>query len=131
MKNKKAFTLIELMVVVIIIGILASISIPSFNKSMENARAKEAHTTLELIYNAEKVYRLDKKAYCIAPSATSPNWANFFNPYIENPNLNSEYYNYIITGNSTSYTARADRKGTDPRYYTIDQTGTKLGSISW
>ena len=116
-KNKTGFTLIEVMVVVIIIGILASISIPSFNKSMDNARAKEAHSTLELIYNAQKIYKLDKKIYSTSLDGMAS--------YLDNPNNTAEYYTYEVSATGgTSFVAKADRNGGGASY-TIDQAGTK------
>lgn len=55
--NKQAgFSLVELMVVVAIIGILASIAIPSVNKYMAKARQSEAKTNLSSLYTAEKAF---------------------------------------------------------------------------
>src|SRR4051812_14089401 len=55
--NSKGFSLVELMVVVAIIGILASVAIPSVNKYMAKARQSEAKTNLGSLYTAEKAFQ--------------------------------------------------------------------------
>jgi prepilin-type N-terminal cleavage/methylation domain-containing protein len=57
------FTLIEIMTVVIIISILATLSIPPFIKTIEVSRGRLAKTNLRLIYSAEKVYRNEHNSY--------------------------------------------------------------------
>ena len=49
MDNQKGFTLIELMVVVTIIGILAAVAIPSFNRYQKKAYLCEAHSMADPI----------------------------------------------------------------------------------
>jgi type IV pilus assembly protein PilA len=56
MRNKKGFTLIELMIVVAIIGILAAIAIPNFLKFQAKSKQSEAKTNLKAIYTAELGY---------------------------------------------------------------------------
>ncbi len=53
MRNNRGFTLIELMIVVAIIGILASIAIPNFIKFVAKTKRSEAKYNLEAIFKAE------------------------------------------------------------------------------
>jgi len=55
-KNKKGFTLIELMIVVAIIGILAAIAIPNFLRFQAKSKQSEAKTNLGGIFTAEVSY---------------------------------------------------------------------------
>jgi len=57
------FTLIELMMVTGIIGILASIAIPTFMQYQARARQSEAKTTLGAIYRVERVYWMEAGRY--------------------------------------------------------------------
>lgn len=56
MKTNKGFTLIELMVVILIIGILSAIAIPEYTRSMEKARVTEAITIMDSIKKAVDVW---------------------------------------------------------------------------
>ena len=53
---KQGFTLIELMVVVLIIGILSSIALPQYQRSVDKARAAEAVVTAKSIVDAAALY---------------------------------------------------------------------------
>jgi prepilin-type N-terminal cleavage/methylation domain-containing protein len=55
-RNRKGFTLIELMIVVVIIGILAAIAIPKFNQASARAKEKEADGILKQIYTLQMTY---------------------------------------------------------------------------
>ena len=60
MKKRSGFTLVELLVVIIIVGVLASISIPMVSTELRRrAILTEAITALSMIRNAERAYSLD------------------------------------------------------------------------
>ena len=61
--KRKGFTLIELMVVVLIIGILSSIALPQYQKAIKKTRATEAITVGKAILEAEQVYFLENQEY--------------------------------------------------------------------
>jgi len=55
-RNNKGFTLVELIVAIIIVGILASVAIPRFTVYSYKARASEYPTLLMQIYAAEESF---------------------------------------------------------------------------
>ena len=62
MKNnrcKKGFTLIELLVVVLIIGILAAIAMPQYQKAVWKSRAAELITQTKNLYTAQQAYFME------------------------------------------------------------------------
>jgi type II secretion system protein G len=62
-KNKKAFTLVELLVVVLIIGILAVIALPKYQLAVEKARAQEGILAIKFIRQAIERHQLTTGNY--------------------------------------------------------------------
>jgi general secretion pathway protein G len=85
------FTLIELMVVLVIIGVLAALIVPNVLDRADDARATAARTDVNNLMQALKLYRLDNQRYpsseqglqalVARPTAGTipPNWK----PYLE------------------------------------------------
>jgi len=88
---QRAFTLIELMVVLVIIGVLAALIVPNVLERADDARVTAAHTDVNNLMQALKLYRLDNQRYptaeqglqalLVRPTAgpAAPNWK----PYVE------------------------------------------------
>lgn len=61
--NRKAFTLIELLIVVAIIGILAAIAVPNFLNAQIRAKVARLVSDMKSVAMAQEQYRLDRGQY--------------------------------------------------------------------
>ena len=62
-KGEKGFTLIELIIVVIIVGVLAAIALPMYSNFVEGSRCAEAIAAIDAIKGVEETVRIETGAY--------------------------------------------------------------------
>lgn len=134
-RTARGISLIETMIVVTIIGILASIGVPRFEQAIEQSRANIAAANLRAIWTGQRAYWLQNNAF--APDLATLRSANLLDPGIEDDNGGSTTadgtaYVYLIAQSTTSTfqaTARRVNSSASQGTLTIDQNGDGSGSI--
>lgn len=107
----RGFTLIELMVTIIIIGVLASIAIPMYRANVQRAIKSEADANMGTIRTALRVYYAEFGNY---PTATAAKPWNISNLNIDSTDVIGKYYaasTYTVTSTSSAYTIYATGSG--------------------
>ena len=121
----RGFTLMEVLLVVVVLGVLAGLAIPNYRKTVEKAKSSEAVSNLKTLHLGEKIYFVDNSAYYGPNSDLAQINQNL------NIDISEEHYDVAITAASASaYTATASRIG-GTKVFTITQTGqiTEAGSF--
>lgn len=117
------FTLIELMVVLVIIGVLAALIVPNVLNRADDAKVTAARTDVNNLMSQLKLYKLDNQRYPTqdqgltalvqrpASGPAAPNWRSYIDKLPKDPwGNNYQYLNPGINGEVDIMSLGADGK---------------------
>ena len=126
-KNKKGFTLVELVVVIAILGILAGIAIPRFMDATATARGAKIVADMRTIESSESMYYAQKGTYATMAQLTGAGLLAS-EPVPPAGTYKISETNKTGTVTATSYTVTPNNAATPPTV-TIEVGGTTLASL--
>jgi general secretion pathway protein G len=146
-RSQRGFTLVEILIVVIILGILAAIVIPQFTNASQNARESSLQSTLQTLRSQVQLYKLQHGDALpnlitdwtpLTESTTYGNPTQNFGPYMQAIPVNTMNGNSnvvdstVATGGATAPTVGTacgfvyDYTGGSGLIYGTDATGTTI-----
>jgi prepilin-type N-terminal cleavage/methylation domain-containing protein len=132
MKKNSGFSLVELMIVIVIIGVLAAVAVPIYSNNVMKAKMSEADASLGSIRTQLRVYYGENGNYPTLTSGTyviggKGTWHD-----INVGELTGKYFtdsSYTIVSDATTYTITCDKGDILTSNRTLNQTGTLAGGL--
>jgi len=129
MKNKKrqGFTLVELLVVLLILGVLVGLAVPRYMQSQKAARARTFASNIREIESALEAYRIDKAATgaAVYPDNLSKLTPDYFTQEPINPYTGKS----MLTSTNTGLTGLSYTTATGDLTYTLKVTQQDIDDV--
>jgi type IV pilus assembly protein PilA len=103
---KRGFTLLELVVVIIIIGILATLGFTQYGKVIEKGRIEEARMVLGAIRSAQEAYRQEYGSYTTTASNLQVSFPSSCTA--------THYFSYSVANGTYANATRCESSGKQP-----------------
>lgn len=130
MTKQSGFTLIELMIVVAIIGLIAAIGYPSYQRHMQDARRSEAHVALLRMADLQERFYLQNNTYADAGAEASVGGTSSeaHQDYDANGTPDPLYDLEIVSGDANTYELLATPTAIGPQTNDADCQEIRLTS---
>ena len=127
MKHQQGFSLIELMIVVVIIGIITAVAIPNYSDYVTRSRVPEATAGLGDIRVRMEQFFQDNRTYPVGGCATAPTAATATQLQL----AAGQNFTFTCAATATTYTVTATGAGGMSGFqYTLDQFNGRTSNFS-
>ena len=120
-RRSRGFTLIEIMVVLVIIGVLGALIVPKLIERIDDSKVTAAHTDINQLMQALKLYKIDNQRYPTSEQGLEalvrkptggpipPNWKTYIEKLPNDPwNRPYQYLNPGVKGEIDVFSYGAD-----------------------
>jgi len=114
---KKGFTLLELLIVVIIVGVLATLALPNFLRGVERARWAEAKNILGALRASQIRYKAQYETYTTNLDDLDVNITAI------QGNNTTKYFEFSVDNNNESLATATRRNDPERKKVSINETG--------
>jgi type IV pilus assembly protein PilA len=130
-EREAGFSLVELLVVVMVIGILVAIAVPSFLGAQGSAKTKAATSNLRTALSSAKTVQTEEETYLVTDVATTVTKLEAAEPSLvwqEAPATEPEQISVVA---DTDTAALATRSKDGHCYYVVDDVSSVTGGVTY
>ncbi len=131
LRSHNGFTLVELMIVLVIVGVLSAVAVPVYTSNVQKAKMSEADASLGTIRTQARIYYGENGAYptvAVAAVVVGATWNDIQAGELTGKYFADASYTYV-SADGVSYTLSCAKGSILNNDRTIDQAGTFSGGL--